>query len=420
MKSAIAQELPILSVELRARHGARTVDFYASGPTSLSVGSGPSCDVWLSGASIPLVCFYLERSGSSLVLIPTESGRGLTVNAKPALEAVDLPPRAILEFGAERVFATTFESTAAPSELASLDTDDLPTRAILISTSTEPIPTQVIWRQVNTEPIARIYAPTNVPAIQQFSAMSAVLPCVHETTPSLAEEVITLSAPIDTPVSPPLRGLPVLGVVASGKRAESKQGRTPTSMPASRVASPAPRESPVADAAPLAGAPIAHQPSHRKLVSLVVRAVTRLGVRTKAQPRKVAGVALLSAIAVALILAGLSRWVTRTAIASTPLASSAATAPTAPSRAELLQPPPVRVFTGGTEGTGAARERATEALRHLFSGREADARVAYARLAAELPEARAYATVARLLERRAAAPCNTEQARDTNCPELKR
>jgi hypothetical protein len=61
-----------------------------------------------------------------------------------------------------------------------------------------------------------------------------------------------------------------------------------------------------------------------------------------------------------------------------------------------------------------------EAVAHLAAGRDTQATIAYARLAARSPSNPAYATVAALLERLASADCSDAHVAAVTCPEVKR
>jgi hypothetical protein len=61
-----------------------------------------------------------------------------------------------------------------------------------------------------------------------------------------------------------------------------------------------------------------------------------------------------------------------------------------------------------------------EAVAHLAAGRDTQATIAYARLAARSPSNPGYATVAALLERLASADCSDARVSVVTCPEVKR
>lgn len=433
MISPRAHERPVLCVELRARHGARTIEFLPSGPTTLSVGAGTACDVWLNGAAVPLVCFHLVRSGRSLSLVPADRCSGLTVNASPVREAIELPQRAIVEIGDERVYVTTFEAGFDPdtSRVAAPDISDLPTQVIPVCAVTEPIPTRVFSRNFDAVPPEPHRTPVDDPLLHT-SRLTAGGTRSEEVTGTLApsvlapnSEVITLRVPVTgAPASPPLQAMPVIGVGTASLRAGPTPG--PSSRPNVRETPERPTHAPFEGRQPRAASsstPKSQPPRNR-----VLRAVTQLGLRAKAEPRKVFGAALLVGILVSLTLAGMARALSRRpapalppAVSALPPASVTREAPPRP--LESTRPPPVVVRAASAPMADATSRRATDALRHLVAGREADARAAYARLASELPPGTAYAAVAKLLERRATPQCNGPLAREpppASCPELKR
>ncbi len=426
MSSTVTHELPILRVELRARHGTRSVDLYPSSPPRFSVGSGSSCNVWLSGSSLPLVCFYLVRSGRALLLVPSEACGRLTVNAKPVLEVVELPPRAIVEFDGERVLVTTFDlSTEPQAPTAELDTSNLPTQVVTVCAVTEPIPTCTFRRRANTDPIelprATVEPLVDTARLTAVPSAGELARAPEPTQLASSSEVITLRVPVcpDTPRSPPLRAMPVLGVGVGAALAAREPAIITSAM----------RDQPIAT--PVARAPFAPVTSRAKLAprrqrNRLLQAVALLGTRAKAEPRRVFGAALLVALLLSVTFAGISRALTRPPAAlprpgaSSSVVRAAHGVPT--SRAiESAPAPAVSVRVTAAPSGDATSRRATSALGHLLAGRETDARTAYARLASELPVGNAYAAVARLLERRAGPQCSARATAEASvCPELKR
>lgn len=167
------------------------------------------------------------------------------------------------------------------------------------------------------------------------------------------------------------------------------------------------------------------------------RALSRIGVRTKAQPVAVATIALGAAVTLALLMVGVSHVVGRdprtsasshaqaidaarpnetltgASPAPTPkkpvadaLPTSVAIAPTPPSPASAEQ-------RGGSPGTALAATAAA----HLVAGRYVEARAAYAEIGNAHPENRAYRAMSRLLDRRISSACSGAGAVPA-CPEI--
>lgn len=492
---------PERSLWLEVHHDGRTHVFCCAPneERAIVLGSLPRADIRVSGLGIAPVHFHFERQGDRIMLVPTYNAE-VRVNAMLVRGPVPIPQHAVVEFSGIRIEALVrvipperadYPSLDIPdresgiSYLAALPTDTQTTKLALdrfprvenlqaaIETRETPLEfradvsrTQRIERLAPdlqaTQVMERLQVvPAAIPAPgQQTARMERVgpetfrAPAVEPTpvieTHRLRPVRIVAVAAAEPPLSPPPPEIPSSPAGLGWQETTAfdldglKADLAPTPVPQPKA--PQQQDAPVSSgpaepAQPRAAGEKSSPPPTRsvrpKPPSGFGRALSRIGVRTKAQPVAVATIALGAAVTLALLMVGVSHVVgrdPRTSASSHAQAinpAKANKAPTGITRAPTLKPPvtdtpavPVAIAPtppspasaeqrGGSPGTALAATAAA----HLVAGRYVEARAAYAELGSTRPENPAYQAMRRLLERRTSGACTGTRA-TPSCPEI--
>jgi hypothetical protein len=490
---------PQRSLWLELHHDGRTqvFCFAPDEERAIVLGSLPRADIRVARPGISPVHFHFEREGDRIILVPTYNAE-VRVNSMLVQGPVPIPKHALFEFSGIRIEAfvcsTPPERVDYPSldildresgisYLAALPTDTQTTKLALdpfpridnlqaaIETRETPLELRADFsRTQRIERLAPELQTTQV--MERLQIVTAAIPAPAQHTVRMervAPEPFRAPAVEPTPVIEVrhLRPVPIVAVAA----AEPDLSPPPPEIPSSPAGlgwqettafdldglkadlAPTPVPQPKAQApgvAPRAPAhvqpPAMNETSSPPLTrsvrpppsSKVSRAILGVGERAKAQPVAVGAMALGAAVALSLLMLGVSHLVSglqrstasqypqiqasattgsvATAAASTRL-EAVRTEDAIPTSAGIASTPPSPPNT--ERGSAADNVLNAAAPSHLVAGRYVEARAAYAELGSKHPETPAYEAMSRLLDRRTSPACVSAEAAPY-CPEIVR
>lgn len=395
---------------------SQTFELCADEMRAVAVGSLPGADLRVNRPGVAPLHFHIEREGSTLWIVPAYGSADLRLDTQRLLGPRPIRGRAVIEFSNTRIDARICSSV---SERVTVRVTPLTPPSLI------PLQKTVIIEPCQVSPLAH----------RELPSVAFAAPPLQTARPSLSasggNETVSHSSEPDTITNGPARPKDKLSVQSSSAHvlpAESARFEPARTAPLEFSSVPGLAQSTTLFDMPAVSRSLAKTPGY----------LARIGTLSRLRPWLVWGLGSTSAFALsASITLAFNSWDSKQGSQlprSRPLvqpssalaASSVVGAARGPSVATSASDPALVILSSNPvaaaiETKGAVNNpELVAAVGHLVAGRHQDARDAYARLSAQLPNERSLAVVARILEQKLAPRCSLSAPNSNrSCPEVK-